>query len=104
MFDNPKFAKLVASGKATGEVIGVDRFLVTVRGLGSIGANALVYFDNGHQGIVREVRDDTVMILNMSDETIPLGTLAVIEADELVTGVGDALIGRIDNWLTPIRS
>ncbi len=95
MFDNPKFAKLVAAGKATGEVIGVDRFLVTVRGLGEIGANALVYFENGHQGIVREVRDDTVMILNMTDETIPLGTLAVIEADELVTGVGESLIGRV---------
>jgi F-type H+-transporting ATPase subunit alpha len=95
MFDNPKFAKLVAAGNATGEVIGVDRFLITVRGLGEIGVNALVYFDNGHQAIVREVREDTVMLLNMSAETIPLGTLGVIEADELVTGVGDELIGRV---------
>jgi F-type H+-transporting ATPase subunit alpha len=95
VFDNPKFAKLVTDGNATGEVVGVDRFLVTVKGLGNIAINALVYFDNGHQGLVREVRSDTVMILNLSAESIPIGTLAVIEAPELVTGVGDALMGRV---------
>jgi F-type H+-transporting ATPase subunit alpha len=95
VFDNPKFAKLVAEGKPTGEVIGVDRFLVTVRGLGEVAVNALIYFDNGHQGLVREVRSDTVMILNMTAESIALGTLAVIEADELVTGVGEGVIGRV---------
>lgn len=95
MQDNPKFAKLAASGRPTGEVIGVDRFLVTVRGLGDIAVNALVYFENGHQGMVREVRQDTVMILNMTEENIAIGTLAVIEAEELVTGVGEGLIGRV---------
>lgn len=95
MFDNPKFAKLVAEGQATGEVVGVDRFLVTVQGLGDVAVNALIYFENGHQGLVREVRAETVMVLNMSAETIPTGTLAVIEAEELVTGVGDGVVGRI---------
>jgi F-type H+-transporting ATPase subunit alpha len=95
VFDNPKFAKLVESGSPTGEVIGVDRFLVTVRGLGEVPVNALVYFDNGHQGLVREVREDTVMILNLTEEKISIGTLAVIASDELVTGVGEGLIGRV---------
>jgi F-type H+/Na+-transporting ATPase subunit alpha len=95
MFDNPKFAKLVTDGRSTGEVVGVDRFLVTVQGLGSVAINALIYFDNGYQGIVREVREDTVMVLNLSAETIPIGTLAVLEAEELVTGVGDSLLGRV---------
>ncbi len=95
MHDNPKFAKLVADGKPTGEVIGVDRFLVIIRGLGDIGINALVYFENGHQGIVREVHDDTVMILNMTAENVPVATLVVLEADELMTMVGDNLIGRV---------
>ena len=95
MFDNAKFSQLVADGKSTGEVVGVDRFLVTVRGLGEVAVNALVYFDNGHQGLVREVRHDTVMVLNITAEQIPLGTLAVIEAAELVTGVGDGLVGRV---------
>ncbi len=95
MFDNPKFAKLIADGRASGEVIGVDRFLVIVRGLGEVGVNALIYFENGHQGLVREVHEDTVMVLNMSSESIDIGTLAVGEADEIVTGVGEALIGRV---------
>lgn len=95
MFDNPKFAKLVSEGRPTGEVVGVDRFLVTVKGLGEVAVNALIYFDNGHQGLVREVRAETVMILNLSAESIPIGTLAVIEAEELVTGVGDNVVGRV---------
>jgi F-type H+-transporting ATPase subunit alpha len=95
VFDNPKFAKLVSEGRATGEVIGVDRFLVTVQGLGDVAVNALIYFDNGHQGLVREVRAETVMVLNLSAESIIIGTLAVVEAEELVTGVGDAVVGRV---------
>ncbi len=95
MQDNPKFSKLVAASNPTGEVIGVDRFLVMVRGLGEIAVNALVYFENGHQGLVREVRHDTVMVLNMTDESTPVGTLVVREAEELVAGVGQGLIGRV---------
>jgi F-type H+-transporting ATPase subunit alpha len=95
VFDNPIFSKLAGEGRPTGEVVGVDRFLVTVRGLGEVGVNALIYFSNGHTGLVREVRDDLVMILNISAESIPLGTLAVIQADEIVTGVGDKLVGRV---------
>jgi F-type H+/Na+-transporting ATPase subunit alpha len=95
VFDNPKFAKLVADGRPSGEVIAVDRFLVTVRGLGSVAVNALIYFENGHQGLVREVRADSVMVLNMTAESIAIGTLAVIEAEELVTGVGDSVVGRV---------
>lgn len=96
-FDNPKFAKLVADGQPTGEVIAVDRFLITVRGLGEVGVNALIYFENGHLGLVREVREETVIIINLTAESIPIGTLAVIEADVLVTGVGDSLLGRVVN-------
>lgn len=95
MFDNPIFSKLVAEGRPTGEVIGVDRFLVTVSGLGDVGVNALIYFSNGHTGLVREVREEVVMVINITQESIQLGTLAVIQADEIVTGVGDKLIGRV---------
>jgi F-type H+-transporting ATPase subunit alpha len=95
MFDNPRFAKLVADGRPTGEVVGVDRFLVIVQGLGAVPVNALIYFSNGHFGMVREVHAETVMILNMTEESIAIGTLAVVESDELVTGVGQGLVGRV---------
>ena len=95
MFDNPIFAKLVTEGRPTGEVVGVDRFLVTVTGLGDVGINALIYFSNGHTGLVREVRETVVMVLNITQEALPMGTLAVIQADEIVTGVGEKLMGRV---------
>ena len=95
MSDNPRFAQLVTAGKPTGEVIAVNRFLTTVRGLGSIAVNALVYFENGHSGMVREVGPEETVVLNLTAESMPIGTLAVLESDELTTGVGEALLGRV---------
>jgi F-type H+-transporting ATPase subunit alpha len=95
MSDNPRFAQLVADGKPTGEVIAVNRFLTTVRGLGEIAVNALVYFENGNTGMVREVGPEETVVLNLSAESMPIGTLAVLDSDELTTGVGEALIGRV---------
>jgi F-type H+-transporting ATPase subunit alpha len=95
MSDNPRFAQLVSSGQPTGEVIAVNRFLTRVRGLGAIAVNALVYFENGHTGMVREVGPEDTVVLNLSAESMPIGTLAVLDSDELTTGVGDALVGRV---------
>lgn len=99
MYDNSLFQKLVASGQPTGEVIGVDRFLVTVKGLDGIAANALVLFENGQQGMVREINTDSVLILNLESENAQLGGLVVLQNNVLTTGVGDALIGRVVNPL-----
>ena len=95
MSDNPRFSQLVTAGNPTGEVIAVNRFLTTVRGLGEIAVNALVYFENGYSGMVREVGPEDTIVLNLTAEAMPVGTLAVLDADELTTGVGDALIGRV---------
>jgi len=95
MSDNPRFSQLVTAGNPTGEVIAVNRFLTTVRGLGEIAVNALVYFENGHSGMVREVGPENTIVLNLTAESIAVGTLAVLDADELTTGVGDGLIGRV---------
>lgn len=95
MSDNPRFSQLVKDGNPTGEVIAVNRFLTTVRGLGEIAVNALVYFENGYSGMVREVGFEDTIVLNLTAESMPVGTLAVLDADELTTGVGDALIGRV---------
>lgn len=99
MYDNNLFQKLVASGQPTGEVVGVDRFLVTVKGLDGIAANALVLFENGQQGMVREINTDHVLILNLESENSQLGGLVVLQNNVLTTGVGDALIGRVVNPL-----
>lgn len=99
MYDNNLFQKLVSSGQPTGEVVGVDRFLVTVKGLDGIAANALVLFENGQQGMVREINTDSVLVLNLESENAQLGGLVVLQNNILTTGVGDALIGRVINPL-----
>lgn len=99
MYDNNLFQKLVGSGQPTGEIISVDRFLVTVKGLDGVAANALVLFENGQRGMVREVGVEDVLILNLDAENSQLGSLVVLENNVLTTGVGESLIGRIVNPL-----
>lgn len=99
MYDNPKFAKLVQAGAPTGEVVAINRFLITVRGLGEVSLGSLVYFASGDQGFVREVGPELAVVMSLTSEALPLGTLAVLETAELVTKVGEALVGRVINAL-----
>ena len=95
MFDNPLFQRLVERDQPTGEVISVDRSLIRVKGLEAVGTNALVLFENGCQGLVRESAEEGTLILNMSTDSVPLGCLVVLQDQTLQVGVGDALIGRV---------
>ena len=95
MYDNARFQALVESDNPTGEVVGVDRSLIKVRGLESVSGGALVLFDNGGQGMVREASEHGATILNLSLEEVPMGSLVVVESAEISIGVGDALIGRV---------
>lgn len=99
MYDNSEFEQLVASGNSTGEVIGVERFLLKIKGLDGAPVGGLVMFQSGHYGFVREVREAFVLVLNLNTETTPIGTIAVIKGLTLSTPVGDALIGRVINPL-----
>lgn len=99
MYDNNLFQKLVEAGQPTGEIVGVDRFLVTVKGLDGIAVNALILFENGQRGMVRQVGTETVLILNLDSEAAELGSLVVLQNNTLTTGVGEGLIGRMVNPL-----
>jgi F-type H+/Na+-transporting ATPase subunit alpha len=99
MYDNSLFEQLVRGGNSTGEVVGVDRFLISVKGLEGVAAGALVLFETGQHGMVREVGLNLVLVLNLSTENTPLGTLVVIQDNILSTGVGEGLIGRV---VTPL--
>jgi len=99
VYDNSLFQKLIDSGQPMGEIVAVDRFLVTVKGLDGAAANALVLFENGQHGMVREVGEQQVLILNLEAENSQLGSLVVLENNVLTTGVGESLIGRIINPL-----
>lgn len=95
MFDNQTFQSLIDQGKSTGEVVAVNRFLVTVKGLRDVSSGGLVLFENGQQGMVREVLKDRVLILNLDSESAALRTLVVSQEDSMSIGVGEGLVGRV---------
>lgn len=92
---NQQFQELIDQGKPTGKVLAVNEFIITVRGLAPIGTNALVLFENGVQGLVRDVTGDTVEILSLDTQPVATGMMAATYSDELVTNVGIDLIGRV---------
>lgn len=95
MFDNSEFQKLVSSGNAIGEVVGSDRFLVNVRGLDGASINALVLFENGQRGLVREIGEEVVSVLNLESEHTALGSIVVLQDNVFKIPVGETQIGRV---------
>lgn len=93
--NNRHFDFLVSSGKPVGEVVGVDKFMVKVRGLHPISMHALVLFDDGSKGFVHAVYEEFVEILHLAPEPLVVGQTAVIQHNELVCKVGKDFIGRV---------
>jgi len=92
---NQHFDKLVEAGKPVGEVIGVDKFLVRVRGLHPCRVHALIMFDDGTKGFVHQVLKDYVLVLHLGPVALRTGSIAVLQHEELVTKVGKDFIGRV---------
>ncbi len=99
MFENDNFQRLVQADHLTGEVVAVNSFIVEVKGLEGVPLGAQVLFEDGQRGFVREVSGDHVILFNMNTERMALGTLAVVEQDQMQVPVGPELIGRV---LTPL--
>lgn len=95
MYDNEQFEEFIRSGNSTGEVIGVERFLIKIKGLDKVPVGALVMFQNGQRGLVREVALTHVTVLSLDAETMDIGSLAVVADLVLTTQVGEGLIGRV---------
>lgn len=97
MFNNTTFQKLVEADNLTGEVSGVNSFVVEVKGLEGVRLGAQVLFEDGQRGLVREAYGDRVVLFNIGSEKIAPGTLAVVEDDMLSVPVGKELVGRVLN-------
>jgi F-type H+/Na+-transporting ATPase subunit alpha len=89
------FDKLVAAGNPVGEVIAVDKFLVKLSGMQPCAVHALVMFDDGSKGFVHQVQTDHVVVLHLGADVLTIGTVAVIQHQELVCKVGKDFIGRV---------
>src|SRR5687768_9415836 len=90
-----RFKQLVDSGKQVGEVIGVDKFLIKVRGLQPINIHAVVLFEDGSKGYVHHVYEDFVMILHLGTGGVTVGMICVVQHERLVARVGKNYIGRV---------
>jgi F-type H+-transporting ATPase subunit alpha len=99
MYDNSAFQQLVSANYPTGEVVGVDGSLVTAKGLDGVAIGALVLFETGEHAIVREINADDVLLLNLESEEMKLGSLVVLQNNNLTTSVGEGFIGRV---ITPL--
>jgi F-type H+/Na+-transporting ATPase subunit alpha len=91
------FQELVDAGNSVGEIIGVDRFLVRVRGLQPINVHALIMFEDGSKGYVHHVFEDYVIVLHLGNANLRVGMIAVVQHPKLVTKVGKEFIGRVVN-------
>lgn len=89
------FDRLSASGVPVGEVIGVNKFLITVKGLHPVSVLATINFRGGGKGFVREVGADYVTVLHIDGPRPLVMELAAVERQNLMTNVGDKFIGRI---------
>ncbi|HET8689942.1 MAG TPA: sodium-transporting two-sector ATPase [Candidatus Saccharimonadales bacterium] len=89
------FDRLTDGGAPVGEVVGANKFLVTVKGLHPVSVLATITFRDGGKGFVREVGRDFVTVLHIDGPRPLIGELAAVERQSLMTNVGDRFIGRI---------
>ncbi len=97
MADSKYFEKLVAKGNPVGEIIGIDSFMVSVRGLQPTNVHATVRFDDDTRGYVHEVFEDHVVVMKLDPSPLRIGAVCVIESRDIVTPVGKNFIGRVVN-------
>lgn len=92
-----KFQKLVEAGNPVGEIIGIDSFMVSVKGLQPSNVHATVRFDDDTRGYVHEILEDHVVVMKLDPTPLRIGMVCVIEAHDIMTPVGKNFIGRVIN-------
>lgn len=89
------FQRFVDSGKPVGEIVAINSFLVEVRGLQPVSLKALVVFEDGSKGFVNQILEDRVLVLHLGSSKLRVGSMVVVQHEELVTNVGKDYIGRV---------
>ncbi len=91
------FKELVDKGNPVGEIIGIDSFLVKVRGLQPCNVHALIRFEDGSKGYVHHIYEDYVMVMKLGTTILSIGMVCVMQHEELLAKVGKNFIGRVVN-------
>jgi len=91
------FEQLVEKGNPVGEIIGIDSFLIKIRGLQPTNIHALIRFEDGSRGYVHHVYEDYVVVMKLGITVLHIGMVCVIQHEELLAKVGKNFIGRVVN-------
>ncbi|HSX30530.1 MAG TPA: sodium-transporting two-sector ATPase, partial [Candidatus Saccharimonadales bacterium] len=91
------FAELVDRGNPVGEIIGIDSFLVKIRGLQPCNVHALIRFEDGSKGYVHHIYEDYVVVMRLGTTILKIGMVCVVQHSELLTKVGKNFVGRVVN-------
>lgn len=97
MNHDKRFEELVAAGNPVGEIIGLEAFMIKVKGLQPTNVHATVRFDNGSRGYVHQVLEDYVIVMKLDPAPLRIGAVCVIEAPDIMIPVGKGFIGRVVN-------
>lgn len=89
------FQRLVDAGKPVGEIVGINNFLVQVRGLQPVSVHSLIIFEDGSQGFVQHILENYVVVLRLKTTPLRVGMLAAVQQDDLSVKVGKDFIGRV---------
>ena len=91
------FTNLVKANNPVGEIIGIDSFMLKVKGLHPTNVRALVRFEDDTRGYVHHVYEDYVMIMKLDKSPLKIGMVCVIEDSRMITKVGKEYVGRVIN-------
>lgn len=91
------FEKLVNDGNPVGEIIGLDSFMVSVKGLQPTNVRATVRFDDDTRGYIHEVFEDHVVVMKLDPSPLHIGGVCVIDSKMVTTPVGKNFVGRVVN-------
>lgn len=97
MEPNKQFEKLVKAGNPVGEVIGLDSFMIKVKGLQPTNVHATVRFEDGSRGYVHEIFENHTVVMKLDPTKLHIGMVCVIEARDIMTPVGKNFVGRVVN-------
>ncbi len=89
------FQKFLDEGKPVGEIVAINRFVLTLRGAQPCNVFSLILFEDGSRGYVQKIDKEFTIVLHLGNKPPKVGTFGVVLSDQLKTKVGTEFIGRV---------
>jgi F-type H+-transporting ATPase subunit alpha len=89
------YKRLINANMPVGEIVAVNRFILTVSGMPGVMLGSQVVTEAGDVGFVRSITDELVMIDLLTSETATVGGNVVMYREALTIAPSHALLGRV---------